>query len=213
MKIADISKLIMVGTNIVDTLTQKHASPKLSLQSSQEHLSHDESGDTSSEIVVVKDTAGTTEVPVFERGSFDDGMQRLTDTLKNVQEQGFGDPQAVSEALAVLGSVANDTVKYVADQEVKQAEIMARRDVAIAKINAASELIKTYLEKTFDERSAIFAEQFKCVDEALRTGNNEMLGLSLNSINSLAASSPFKNLTDIGMVKESIVNSDTEWDI
>jgi len=51
------------------------------------------------------------------------------------------------------------------------------------------------------------------VDAALRTGNNEMLAMSLNSINSLAASSPFKNLADINQVQQALGDSDTEWDI
>lgn len=75
------------------------------------------------------------------------------------------------------------------------------RDTAIAQINAMKECVQTYLEKTFDERSAIFAKQFEVVDAALLSGNNEMLASSLNSINALAASSPFKNLADNGSSK------------
>ncbi len=67
--------------------------------------------------------------------------------------------------------------------------------------------------KTFDERSAIFSKQFEVVDEALRTGNTEMLALSLQSINALAAQSPFKSLADIGQVKQALTAGDTEWDI
>lgn len=87
------------------------------------------------------------------------------------------------------------------------------RDTAIAQINAMKECVQTYLEKTFDERSAIFAKQFEVVDAALLSGNNEMLASSLNSINALAASSPFKNLADITAVQKSLTSSDTECDI
>ena len=112
-----------------------------------------------------------------------------------------------------LTQVSNETIKYVAEQETKREEIRAERDVAIERIHAMSDNIKLYLEKTFDERSAIFAKQFECVDAALRDGNTEMLALTLNSINSLAASSPFKNLADINQVQQALGDSSTEWDI
>lgn len=144
---------------------------------------------------------------------FHSSMDKLSDSLANAAESGFTDPKAVAAALSALTEVATDTVKYVADQETKQEEIRAQRDVAIAKINATTACIKEYLDKTFDERSAIFAKQFECVDVALRTGNNEMLAMSLNSINSLAASSPFKNLADINQVQQALGDGETEWDI
>ena len=150
---------------------------------------------------------------VDDEDFFHDSMDKLSDSLSAAAESGFTDPQAVVDALRALTEVASDTVKYVAEQETKQEEIRAQRDVAIAKINATTACIKEYLDKTFDERSAIFAKQFECVDVALRTGNNEMLAMSLNSINSLAASSPFKNLADINQVQQALGDGETEWDI
>jgi hypothetical protein len=150
---------------------------------------------------------------VEEEDFFHGSMDKLSDSLSAAAEGGFTDPKAVANALAALTEVANDTVKYVAEQETKQEEIRAQRDVAIAKINATTACIKEYLDKTFDERSAIFAKQFECVDTALREGDTEMLALSLNSINSLAAASPFKNLADINQVQQALGDGDTEWDI
>lgn len=144
---------------------------------------------------------------------FEDSTAKLGDAVKAAADGGFQDPEAVVAALKALGEVASDTVKYVAEQETKQEEIRAQRDVAIAQINATTECIKAYLDKTFDERSAIFGKQFEVVDEALRTGNTEMLAMSLQSINALAAQSPFKNLADIGQVKQALSSGDTEWDI
>lgn len=144
---------------------------------------------------------------------FEDSTAKLGDAVKAAADGGFQDPEAVVAALKALGEVANDTVKYVANQETRQEEIRAQRDVAIAQIRATSECIKTYLDKTFDERSAIFGKQFEVVDEALRTGNTEMLAMSLQSINALAAQSPFKSLADIGQVKQALTSGNTEWDI
>ena len=141
---------------------------------------------------------------------FEDNLDNLWNTVKNTDPK---NPQEVMAALATLTQVSNETIKYVAEQETKREEIRAERDVAIARIHAMSDNIKLYLENTFDERSAIFAKQFECVDAALREGNTEMLALTLNSINSLAASSPFKNLSDINQVQQALGDSSTEWDI
>lgn len=141
---------------------------------------------------------------------FEDKLGDLMDTVKNTNPT---NPQEVMAAIATLTQVSNETIQYVAEQETKREEIRAERDVAIARIHAMSDNIKLYLEKTFDERSAIFAKQFECVDAALREGNTEMLAMTLNSINSLAASSPFKNLADINQVQQALSDGGTEWDI
>lgn len=66
------------------------------------------------------------------------------------------------------------------------------------------------MEKTFDERRNNFDKLFSLVDQAIETGDNNLLSLSLQNINSLAASSPFK---DISVMKDQLESGDTEWDI
>ena len=141
---------------------------------------------------------------------FEDTVGLLGDTVSNTNPQ---NPTEVVAALSVLAQAAQETTKYVLEQEVKREEIRAKKEVAIHQINAISEGVKLYLEKTFDERSAIFSKQFECIDEALKKGDNELLAITLNNINSLATSSPFKNLADINSVQHALGNGDTEWDI
>lgn len=162
------------------------------------------SGDNTSTPVVVKEKKDT---------FFEDNTAKLTNVLKDAAQCGFTDPASVMAAIGALGEVANDTVKYVEEQETKREGVRAQRDVAIAQINATTQCIKDYLDKTFDERSSIFAKQFEAVDEALRTGNTDMLAMILQSINALAAQSPFKNLADIGQVKQALTDGNAEWDI
>lgn len=145
--------------------------------------------------------------------SFHETLATLEDAVSFVYMGGPKSPEDVERALRILGEVAQDTIKYAEEQETKREEIRAMRDTAIAQINAMKECVQTYLEKTFDERSAIFAKQFEVVDSALLSGDNEMLASGLNSINALAASSPFKNLADVTAVQKSLTSSDTEWDI
>ena len=145
--------------------------------------------------------------------SFHETLETLEDAVSFVYKGGPKSPEDVERALRILGEVAQDTIKYAEEQGTKREEIRAMRDTAIAQINAMKECVQTYLEKTFDERSAIFAKQFEVVDSALLSGDNEMLASGLNSINALAASSPFKNLADVTAVQKSLTSSDTEWDI
>ena len=116
-------------------------------------------------------------------------------------------------AFSTLANVAQETIRYAEEQETRREEIRAMRDTSIAQINAIKESLQLYLEKSFDERKELFAKQFECVDAALASGNTEMLAMALTSINSLAASSPFKNLSDCASVQKSLLNPNTEWDI
>jgi hypothetical protein len=149
---------------------------------------------------------------IEEEDSFHESMAILEDSVSFVYK-GQMTPDDVQNALNALATVATDTIRYAEEQETKREEIRAMRDTAIAQVNAMRDVVQTYLEKSFDERASLFAEQFKCVDAALRSGDNEMLSISLNSINTLAASSPFKNLADLNNVTKALTDSNTEWDI
>lgn len=145
--------------------------------------------------------------------SFHESLSTLEDAAGAVYKSGFRNPADVEQAIRILGEVAQDTIRYAEEQETRREEIRAIRDTQIAEINAMRDCVQRYLERTFDERSAIFAKQFEIVDVAIRAGDNEMLVNTLNSINSLAASSPFKNLADLNDVRKSLTSSNTEWDI
>lgn len=122
------------------------------------------------------------------------------------------DPNAVMHAINTLSDVAKETIKYAEEQETKREEIRAMRDASIAHINALKESVKFYLEKSFDERKDLFDKQFESVNKALESGNVEMLAVSLSAINELAASSPFKSLSDVASVQKNLTSNE-EWDI
>lgn len=155
--------------------------------------------------------------PIIEKDEpqdtfFEDKRDELIDATKRGL-MNLNNPEEVLNALCKLQSVANETIKYSEEQETKRVEINAKKDVAIEKIKTIERCIKDYLDKTFDERRSIFAKEFECVDAALKTGNLELLSVSLNSINSLAAQSPFKALADVAAVQKNLLDTNTEWDI
>lgn len=161
---------------------------------------------------IVEATSTNVETP--KDTYFEDQQARLFNAVvkDTILEGNLSNPQQCMAAIQEIYSVAVETIKYCAEQETKREEIRAERDVAIAKIREMGELVKVYLEKTYDERSAIFAKQFEAIDAAISDGNVEMLAVTLNSMNALAASSPFKNLADINSVKQGLIEG-SEWDI
>lgn len=142
-----------------------------------------------------------------------DDQQFVDSISKRFDGLSFKTPDDIVKAIDVYVNSAADVAKFVEEQKTKREAIRAHSSIVVSRINAVSDIIKTYLDKTFDERKAIFEKQFQCVDRALETGNIEMLSISLGSINHLAASSPFKALSDLGTVKAMLNNPNAEFDI
>ena len=177
----------------------------------------DESNDDLNDKKVGEDIVDVQAEPIIEKDEsqdtfFEDKRDELVDAAKRGL-MNLNNPEEVLNALCKLQSVANETIKYTEEQETKRVEINAKKEVAIEKIKTIERCIKDYLDKTFDERRSIFAKEFECVDAALKTGNLELLSVSLSSINSLAAQSPFKALADVAAVQKNLLDTNTEWDI
>lgn len=121
-----------------------------------------------------------------------------------------------AEALIVLkelSAMAVEVEKFSEVQKTKRKEIEAQRDAYITKISAQKEVMLAYLDKTFDERRINFEKLFQVVDSALANNNMQQLALSLDSINNLATSSPFKDLASIEGTKNALEDKNHIWDI
>lgn len=122
-------------------------------------------------------------------------------------------PLSCVTALAKMGTEVAKAVQVCQIEETKRTEINAKMEIEVAKINAISNLLSEYLNKTFDERSDLFDNYFNILDTAIRNGDTALMSATLSSINSLAAQSPFKDLSDVIVVQQQLGSSDTEWDI
>lgn len=118
-----------------------------------------------------------------------------------------------TKALAMMGTEIAKAVQVCQMEETKRTEIKARMEVELSRINAISNLMSDYLNKTFDERADLFDNYFKTLDKAIVSGDNELMAATLGSINSLAAQSPFKNLADLSAVQNKLGCANAEWDI
>jgi ribonucleotide reductase alpha subunit len=133
--------------------------------------------------------------------------------LHNIAINAISSPVEATIVLKELITSAKEVAKFTEVQKTIRKEIEVNRDKYVTSINAQKEIMLAYLDKTFDERRENFDQLFKVVDHALETNNPQELALVLESINRVAASSPFKDLASIGSTQKALEDKDHIWDI
>jgi hypothetical protein len=133
---------------------------------------------------------------------------------KTVVPNRTGMGASVFDALGVVNQIVDAAQNYLTVRQVeatKQETIRARKDVELKEIHAKSELFMMYLERSFDERQKNFADLFAALDTAMQSGGD--VAMILGAITTLAASSPFKDLHDIDLVRKNLADPDHEWTV
>ena len=161
----------------------------------------------------VKNSEVITSPVISEKMSSEEEDALIENTKAKLSGKSLSSPSEVLSTLKAFGEAATDAVKFCEVQETKRAEIKANAEVRIAQLRAQRDILIDYLQRSFDERRYLFEQQFKVVDHALMTGNTEELAISLQSINDLAKSSPFKALADIGNVQRALTQEGSTFDI
>lgn len=118
--------------------------------------------------------------------------------------------QLVASIVGLVG-VAADVYKFTEAQETVRAEIIAKRDCILEQLRAQKEVMLVYLDKAFDERKANFESLFKRMDVAIAKNEIQQLAILADSINKLAASSPFKVLVDSKETMKALTDEKHEW--
>ena len=150
------------------------------------------------------------QVEVKAENDFDNQVRKdLVGTVKSIAA---GNPAEAAQVLKRFIEVAGDVAKFTEQQKTVRKDIEAKRDSDIARIQAQKEIIMIYLEKSFDERKENFSKLFQVIDHAIANNNMQQLALGLDSINQLAASSPFKALATLESTKEAINDKNHIWD-
>lgn len=145
-----------------------------------------------------------------KENDFDDKVRKdLVGTVKSIAA---GNPAEAAQVLKCFIEVAGEVAKFTEQQKTERKEIEAKRDINISRIQAQKEIIMVYLEKSFDERKENFSKLFQVIDHAIENNNMQQLAMGLDSINQLAASSPFKALATLESTKEAINDKNHIWD-
>lgn len=149
-------------------------------------------------------------VVVKAENDFDDQVRRdLVGTVKSIAA---GNPAEAAQVLKRFIEVAGDVAKFTEQQKTIRKDIEAKRDKDIAHIQAQKEIIMKYLDKSFDERKENFSKLFQVIDHAISNNNLQQLAMGLDSINQLAATSPFKALATLESTNEAIKDKNHIWD-
>jgi hypothetical protein len=122
------------------------------------------------------------------------------------------DPLVIKNMVNDMLNMAGEVAKFSEVQKTKRKEIEAKRDIIVEKIHSQKEIILSYLDKSFDERRENFSKLFSLVDNAITNNNIQQLAMGLDSINKLAASSPFKELASLDTTKLALHDESHEWD-
>jgi hypothetical protein len=145
-----------------------------------------------------------------ELNTFDDNLHK--NLQSTISKLAAANPAEVVDTLKTFISIAGEVKNFTEDQKTKRKEIEAKRDFLVNKIQTQKEIILTYLDKSFDERKKQFEKHFKVIDDAIEKNNIQQLAMGLDSMNKLAASSPFKDLANIDNVKHALGDKTYEWD-
>lgn len=196
----------IAALNVADELTEEGI--VVSNDTTEEDITENTIVETIEETEVTEDISC-----VKEDMTAEEDEQFVNYVFDNTQLD-FSSSQAAAESFEKFITIAGEVAKFTELQETKRTQIRSNADVAIKKVEAMREVLQEYLTKSFDERSAIFAKHFEVVDSALINGDTAMLSAGLNAINELAASSPFKALTDFNSVQQMLLtDNETEFDI
>lgn len=105
-----------------------------------------------------------------------------------------------------------DYLKIAEEEKTKRRQIETDEKVMLAAIKAKRDIVITYLENSFDERAKNFQALFSIIDQAIDTGSNEQLTVSLNAVTELAKSNPFKDLANLASVQAALDDPDHKWE-
>ena len=229
-KTGGIDNIISEGTKLAANLFSDNKSPEKEEKNAEGKANGISKGvqmvvNLLSEDKTDKESIETENVTEMVEISREDGIElqpglELSENMSAEEEQQFIEnqynnlmsAQDVQEALMVLNKEVLETIKFCEVQKTKREKIRAESNVKLAQINSMTECIKDYLNRSFDERGKLFDNYFNVLDKAIEGDNMELMAATLQSINSLAASSPFKDLNDIGKVTQNL-SMGGEWDI
>ena len=115
------------------------------------------------------------------------------------------------QALNTLNNLYNKYVELEKAREEYKTErdrIQADKEKALDQIAAIKDVLMTYLNRSFDERAIMIKQNFEVIDTAIANNNMEVLAITVQSVNTLVAQSPFKALVDLAQVRRELLSND-----
>ena len=101
------------------------------------------------------------------------------------------------ENLATV-STGGDVRVSLLEEQTKRAAIAAEEHIQVDRIHAAEQILRLYFDRVFAERAKSSEEMFTRLDQAMDTGDPQMVHAVVRGIVDLAQSSPLAGLDDFG---------------
>ena len=101
-------------------------------------------------------------------------------------------------ALKEIVSAAREYGRIRQQEQTKRAAIAAAEHVQVDRIHAAAEILRLYFERAFAERAHTSEEMFTRLDQAMDSGDPQMVHAVVRGVVDLAQSSPLAGLDDFG---------------
>jgi len=106
-----------------------------------------------------------------------------------------------ADALAALREIvaaAREYGRIRQEEQTKRAAIAAVEHAQVDRIHAAETILRLYFERVFAERAQTSEEMFVRLDQAMDSGDPQMVHAVVRGIVDLAQSSPLAGLEDFG---------------
>lgn len=106
-----------------------------------------------------------------------------------------------ADALAALNEIvaaAREYSRIREEEQTKRAAITAAEHVQVDRIHAAEQILRLYFERVFAERAQTTDEMFVRLDQAMDSGDPQMVHAVVRGIVDLAQASPLAGLEDFG---------------
>lgn len=99
-----------------------------------------------------------------------------------------------------------DYLKVKESEQSKRVEIQARRDIAITAIQSQKEVLLSFIEKTYAERSFVIQHSLDMLDKAIERGDVNVVNSLLATIVNVIQINP---LEQIKKVSDALSNQDS----
>jgi hypothetical protein len=101
-------------------------------------------------------------------------------------------------ALSEIVSAAREYGRIRQEEQTKRTAIAAAEHVQVDRIHAAEQVLRIYFDRVFAERAQTSEEMFTRLDQAVDSGDPQMVHAVVRGIVDLAQSSPLAGLEDFG---------------
>lgn len=125
---------------------------------------------------------------------------------------GFASAFTAQDLLTQIVRGVKEWAQLHETESTRREFIRAQERATVAEIRATRDVFIAYLDRSFDERRANFDRLFAALDRAL-TDDPSQVGPILTTVTTLAAKSPFADLSNIDLVKNRLQDPDHVWEV